>query len=98
MGKRHSFQEVKKRVFGRCFFCGEDNYALLDVHRIQPGAEKGKYTNFNTLTTCCKCHRLIHSGSIIIDRKYPTTKGTPIVHFWENGEEKWKHEELEPTA
>jgi hypothetical protein len=47
--KRHSFQEVRKRVNGKCIFCGEEDYNLLDVHRINPGSEGGQYTTFNTV-------------------------------------------------
>lgn len=93
MVKRPSRQQIKKRVFGRCFFCGETNYEVLDVHRIFPGSEGGRYTEFNSLTTCCKCHRLIHSGEIVVDRKYKTSRGVSIVHYTRNGVDSWEYEE-----
>lgn len=93
---RHSFQEIRKRVTTKCLFCDETNYDLLDVHRIVPGSDGGKYTTMNTVVVCVKCHRLCHSGAIKIERKYTTTRATPIVHFWQDGEEKWVYEEMRP--
>lgn len=80
---------VKKKIDKSCCFCGDDNYSLLDVHRIEPGSKGGKYTDHNSVTLCCRCHRLVHAGEIIIDRKYFSTLGRWLVHYWEHGEEKW---------
>jgi hypothetical protein len=91
--KRPSFQEVKKRVTGKCLFCGESNYNVLDVHRIVPGAEGGKYTPMNSITLCATCHRLVHSGEIVIEGKYKTSRAVPIVYYWEHNEYKSKYEE-----
>jgi len=89
MGKRLSFQQRLKRVYKACHICGERNYDLLDVHRITPGAEGGEYRKHNTICTCCKCHRKIHAGEIIVEGKYNSTKGE-VLHYFENGEEFWK--------
>jgi hypothetical protein len=74
----------------KCFFCGEENYSLLDAHRIMP---RGVY-HFKTVLCCCaNCHRKCHSKNIIVeDRKYTTTLGENIIHYWENGQEFWKKE------
>ena len=89
MGKRLSFQQKVKRVHKQCQICGEDNYALLDAHRIVPGSEGGKYRNMNTLCTCCKCHRRMHAGEIVVEGKYKSTGGE-VLHYFENGQEIWK--------
>jgi hypothetical protein len=78
-----------KKSSGKCYFCSINDYALLDVHRIIPGEKNGEYTNVNSLCVCSNCHRRIHNEQIIIDRKYQTSSGCTILHYWENGEEKW---------
>lgn len=83
-------KKLKKHIDKECHFCLENNYSLLDVHRIKPGAEGGKYTKGNTITVCSNCHRKIHSGIIKIEGKYLTTKGCHVVHYIENGQEQWK--------
>lgn len=80
---------AKKKFDGKCYFCGLDDYACLQLHRIVPGEDGGIYTDFNTLTVCANCHNKIHDGQIKIDRKYMSTTGRWVLHFWENDEEKW---------
>lgn len=79
----------KKKSEGKCCFCEEQDYAVLDCHRIMPGEEGGEYTDFNTVVTCSNCHRKVHDGQIVIDRKYFSTSGHWVLHFWQDGEEKW---------
>jgi len=79
-------KKVKKRIDGKCIFCGEDDYNLLDAHRIIPG---GKYTDFNTITTCSLCHRKTHSGRIVILGKHFSSSGRHVIHCTIDGEEKW---------
>jgi hypothetical protein len=81
---------ILKKVAKKCYFCDINDYALLDVHRIIPGEDGGKYTEMNSLVVCSNCHRRIHDGQIKIDRKYFTTAGKYILHFWEGNEEKWE--------
>lgn len=81
-------KQAKKRSVGQCKFCGETDYAVLDVHRIVPGEEGGTYTEFNTVVACSNCHRKVHDGQIIIDRKYFSTGGW-ILHYWYEGTERW---------
>jgi len=51
----------------------------------------GTYHDRNTVTVCANCHRKIHSGRIKIFGKYMTTgKKLWVLHFFEDGEEKWK--------
>lgn len=71
-----------------CQVCGEDDYDLLDVHRIKQGSEGGKYTKHNTVTLCCRCHRLTHTGKIKILGKFPSTLGRDVIlYINEQGEE-----------
>lgn len=80
---------VFKKSSKKCYFCGIDDYAVLETHRIHPGEHGGKYTEFNSICACSNCHSRIHDGQIKIDRKYFTTNGKWVLHYWENGEEKW---------
>lgn len=83
-------KKAEKIIAGACYFCPESDYDLLDVHRIQEGCNGGKYTSGNTVVVCSNCHRKIHSGKIVIDRKYNTTAGRPVLHYWIDGIEKWE--------
>lgn len=84
-----------KHIHKYCFFCGEDNYSALNCHRILPGEQGGTYHSHNTLTVCASCHAKIHSGNIIIDKKYLQMPATKFkVHYWINNEEFWRDEEL----
>ncbi len=83
-------KKVKKLIDKQCYFCGENDYALLDLHRILEGSKGGKYNSFNTLTTCSNCHRKVHAGRIKILGKHYCTNGRYVLNFIdENGEEKW---------
>jgi hypothetical protein len=82
-------KKVKKKIDKKCYFCPESDYSLLDVHRIIEGKNRGKYTNYNTLTCCCKCHRKIHSGRIQIVGKHYSTSGRYVLHYIEDNEDKW---------
>lgn len=85
-------QQCVKEYMSKCFFCEETDYALLDTHRILPG---GVYQRHNILAVCSNCHRRIHDGQIIIDRKYPSTAAVMYVHFWRDGVEYWEPEKPE---
>lgn len=82
-------KKIKKLIEKKCYFCDEQKYDLLDVHRIIPGEEGGKYTHQNTVVTCCRCHRLIHAGDIKIDRWYNSTTGR-VLHYFLEEQEFWK--------
>jgi hypothetical protein len=81
-------KKLTKRMFKKCYFCGCDDYALLDLHRIIPGEQGGKYVKGNVVCACGNCHRRIHAGQIVIDRWYPSTKGK-ILHYFIEGEERF---------
>lgn len=83
MTKKQTFKYQDKE----CFFCGTKE--TLDAHRLIPGKEGGKYTRWNTITTCCNCHRKCHLGIIKVIGKYQTTAG-PKINYIENKIEKWK--------
>lgn len=83
-------KKLKKHIDKKCHFCEEDQYSLLDVHRIKPGKEGGKYTKGNTVTVCANCHRKIHSGTIEIKGRYLTTTGSHIINYLEDGREQWR--------
>jgi ferredoxin len=89
MKKKLIDKKTKKRVDRKCAFCPVDDYSLLDVHRIIPGEEGGKYTDINTVTSCGNCHRKCHSGRIKILGKHPCTSGRYVLHCIIDDEEKW---------
>lgn len=88
--KRYSRQQIKKLYENKCYFCGEDNYDLLDAHRIIPGEHGGKYNDHNIIVLCANCHRKTHSDNLTILGKYFSTTGRWLIKYVENGEEKWK--------
>jgi hypothetical protein len=88
--KKHINKKVKKRIDKKCCFCKCDDYIFLNVHRIIPGKDGGKYTSGNSLTVCSFCHTKIHAGRIVILGKRLCTNGHYVVHFTENGEEKFE--------
>lgn len=84
-------QKVKKLLDGKCHFCGESDYAALNVHRIVEGRDGGTYAEHNTLTVCANCHGRIHQGEIRIDRKYPAAgKRLWVLHYWKGDQEYWQ--------
>lgn len=89
MGKKYSKQECRKRFDGCCAFCKEDDYDLLDAHRIFEGQEGGTYHWVNMLTTCALCHRKVHTGKIKILGNHPGMAGWYVHYINESGEEKW---------
>ena len=81
---------AKKHLEGKCKFCGESDYDLLDCHRIVEGSNGGKYTDKNTVVVCSNCHRKIHSGQIKILGQYTSTYARWVLHYIdENGKEHW---------
>lgn len=74
-------KKALKKAAGKCYFCPETDYALLDVHRINEGANGGKYTKFNTVCCCSNCHRKITAGKIKTIRKYLRSDGRWVLHY-----------------
>jgi hypothetical protein len=85
---------ISKKSFKRgqkyCQICGEDQYELLDTHRIIPGCEGGKYENSNCVCICTPRHRKHHAGLLNIIRWCNSTKGRVLYYTDENGEEQFK--------
>ena len=85
-------KQILKHSERACRFCPPEEqnpYAVLDVHRIVPGSEGGKYTDGNTVVVCCKCHRLIHAGAIEILGRHFSTSGRYVIHYLKEGQEHW---------
>jgi len=82
-------KQMEKRIAKKCLICEENDYNILDVHRIVPGSEGGKYKKWNMVCLCSNCHRRVHSGEIEIEGKHMSTSG-PIVHYFVDGKEFWK--------
>jgi len=81
-------KQIKKKIDRKCFFCDVCDYESLHVHRIEYGEKGGRYTESNSLVVCANDHAKIHSGKIIIDKKYFSTSGC-VLHYWMDGEEYW---------
>ncbi len=73
-------KKAKKIIEGKCRFCGIENIVLLDVHRIIPGCDGGKYVEGNTIISCSNCHRKIHAGQIIVFGRYFCSDGHWKIH------------------
>lgn len=82
--------KVKEKLYAqKCFFCGEDDPVVLDVHRITEGCNGGKYEKNNTIVVCANCHRrLHHSDKIKIVGWTSTTNGRKL-HCFINNEEQF---------
>jgi hypothetical protein len=81
-------KKIKKLIEKKCYVCDEDNYCLLDVHRIDWGK---KYSVANTVVLCTSCHRRLHSvpPTLIIHGWNMSTKGR-VLHYENNGIEEFK--------
>ena len=44
-----------------------------DTHHIQSTSKKGKNKKFNKCVLCPNCHRLVHTGEIILEGRFFTT-------------------------
>lgn len=72
-------KKAKKRIDKKCTFCDVAQYELLDLHRIKPGSQGGKYRPGNTVTVCPLHHRMIHAGNIIVKEKRFSTGGYVVI-------------------
>ncbi len=80
-------KQLFKKLDGKCYFCPETE--ALDAHRILPGAEGGKYKRHNVLTVCPTHHRKLHMGKIEVLGRHYSTAGVYVLHYLEDGEDKW---------
>jgi hypothetical protein len=89
--KRHSRQQVRRFVDKKCYFCPNDNPAVLHCHRIFEGQHGGTYDPRNTVCACANCHSRIHAGQIVIHGRHPAYGGDKlwVLHYTEDGVEKW---------
>jgi predicted restriction endonuclease len=91
MATKKSKKQIAKLYEKKCYFCGTEDYNILDAHRIIPGCEGGTYNWLNMLVICSNCHRKVHAGKIKVFRKYLSTSGRWILHYIdEQGVEQWK--------
>jgi 5-methylcytosine-specific restriction endonuclease McrA len=92
VSRKPTVQECRKKYDGRCFVCGEDDYIVLDAHRVVPGEIGGAYHWNNLLTLCACCHRKVTAGTIRVHARYLGTRG-PVVHWTdESGSEHFTNE------
>jgi len=94
MAKRFNKEPfISKQAFKRrsreCRICGEDDYEVLECHRIEEGCNGGKYENTNCVCLCSSCHTRVTKGIIITLRWVHSTKGNLLFIIDENGEEKF---------
>lgn len=89
--KKYTKKQCRKLFDEKCFFCGIDDYDLLDCHRIFEGKDGGNYSWLNMATACAICHRKLHTGKIKILGHHPTSAGKWIIHYLdEKNNEQWK--------
>lgn len=55
-------QKVAKKYGGVCARCGEENYAILQIHHKQERFRGGKDTMSNLELLCPNCHMTHHLG------------------------------------
>jgi len=55
----------------KCEICKE--FFSTDYHHIQSKSNEGKDKDFNKCELCPNCHRLVHSGEIILEGRFLTT-------------------------
>jgi hypothetical protein len=79
-------KQAFKRLHRKCQICGEEEYALLDVHRI---IEKQDYSYSNCVCICTSCHRKQQANIIKIIKWVHTTSGRLLYYINEKGEEKY---------
>ena len=61
-----------------CEICGKDKL-FLEKHHIHSKSLGGSNKPYNITNICPDCHKLIHSGIIILEGKYNSTKGVVLV-------------------
>ena len=89
MRKRKNVNKKILKKTSKCKICGENDYTVLDVHRILNGCDGGKYTISNSVICCCKCHRKIHANKIQILKWVNSTAGRKLYIIDEDGNEQF---------
>ena len=76
-GGQKDFYNVKSAVLNRdnytCQICGEKD-TRLEVHHIQFRSKGGSNRMDNLVTLCRDCHKQIHSGGLLFDKKIKSFK------------------------
>lgn len=76
-GGQKDFYNVKSAVLNRdnytCQICGEKD-TRLEVHHIQFRSKGGSNRMDNLVTLCRNCHKQIHSGGLVFDKKIKSFK------------------------
>lgn len=76
-GDAAGFYNVKAAVLSRdnytCQICGKKN-SKLEVHHIQFRSKGGSNRMDNLVTLCRDCHKQIHSGGLVFDKKIKSFK------------------------
>lgn len=76
-GDAAGFYNVKAAVLSRdnytCQICGKKN-SKLEVHHIQFRSKGGSNRMDNLVTLCRDCHKQIHSGRLVFDKKIKSFK------------------------
>lgn len=76
-GGQKDFYNVKSAVLNRdnytCQICGEKD-TRLEVHHIQFRSKGGSNRMDNFVTLCRDCHKQIHSGGLVFDKKIKSFK------------------------
>ena len=76
-GGQKDFYNVKSAVLNRdnytCQICGEKD-TRLEVHHIQFRSKGGSNMMDNLVTLCLDCHKQIHSGGLVFDKKIKSFK------------------------
>lgn len=68
-----------------CEIC-ENEFTSLDTHHIKSRKFGGTNDDRNICRICPNCHRLIHTGEIIVEGRYDSCSGNIVV--WRNKNEK----------
>jgi 5-methylcytosine-specific restriction endonuclease McrA len=68
-----------KDAHPKCMICGNDERETLEVHRITPGKDGGKYNDWNCVSCCGNCHAKIHAHKIKLIGKFTSTSGVVLI-------------------
>jgi len=61
-----------------CEVCGFE-MKILDKHHIHSISKGGSNCPSNRCRICPNCHRLVHTGIIILEGRFATTKGNMVI-------------------
>ena len=86
-GGAAGFYNVKAAVLSRdnytCQICGKKN-SKLEVHHIQFRSKGGSNMMDNLVTLCRDCHKRIHSGELLFDKKIKSFKHASHMNIMRN--------------